>query len=81
MISDLPEKILEGLHVKLNEEDKIRAGYYKYMSVTQTAIYTGLSERTIRSLIANNILRSATIGNRKILKRKTVDEYIEAHTN
>lgn len=52
------------------------------LTISQTAKYLQLSEKTIRRLINDNRLTASRVGNR-IWRVKTsdIEDYIQAHTN
>ncbi|MCL2213701.1 MAG: helix-turn-helix domain-containing protein [Treponema sp.] len=52
------------------------------LTVSQTAKYLQLSEKTIRRLITNSKLSASKVGNRSWrIRASDVDKYINAHTN
>jgi DNA (cytosine-5)-methyltransferase 1 len=52
------------------------------LTVSQTAKYLQLSEKTIRRLISENRLSASKVANRTWrIRASDVDDYIQAHTN
>ena len=52
------------------------------LTISQTASYLQLSEKTIRRLIKNRQLTASKVGNRVWrIKMTDIDEYLKSHTN
>ena len=59
----------------------IRTSPPRLLSVTEAAEYLTISERKIRSEIANGMLRVARIGRRLVIRLRDLDEYVEDRLN
>lgn len=65
---------------KIANESSLRTNPPKQLSVVEASKYIGISQRYLRSLIAERRIRVVRIGNRVILRLVDVDRWIEQHT-
>ncbi len=47
------------------------------LNVKEGALYIGISQRKLRELLAEGVIRKIRIGSRVIIRRKDIDEYLE----
>lgn len=66
---------------KLNNraDDRIRNNPPKLFNVAEASKYIGISERTLRSWIADRKIRVARLGGRVVLRLVDVDRFVEKH--
>ena len=60
------------------KESSIRANPPKVLNVPEASQYIGISQRNLRSLIADRKIKVARIGHRVLLRLIDVDRWIEA---
>jgi DNA (cytosine-5)-methyltransferase 1 len=55
---------------------------FELLTISQTANYLQLSDKTIRRLINNNKLKASKVGDRAWrIKSSDIEEYLKSHTN
>ena len=59
----------------------IRSHPPRLLTVPEAAHYLTISERKIRSEIANGMLRVARIGRRLVIRLRDLDQYVEDRLN
>ena len=60
------------------EESSIRANPPKVLNVPEASQYIGISQRNLRSLIADRKIKVARIGHRVLLRLIDVDRWLES---
>jgi len=72
---------MENTHSKklhnIAKEGSIRANPPKVLNVPEASQYIGISQRNLRSLIADRKIKVARIGHRVLLRLIDVDRWIE----
>jgi excisionase family DNA binding protein len=61
------------------EISSLRTNPPKQLSVAEASKYIGISERTLRSWIAERKIKVARLGGRVVLRLVDVDRFIERH--
>lgn len=61
------------------DDSSLRTNPPKLLSVAEASKYIGISERTLRSWIADRQIRVVRLGGRVVLRLVDVDRYIERH--
>lgn len=56
-----------------------RIAAQNYLNVPEAASYIGISQRTLRSLIADRKIRVIRLGGRVILRRIDIDRFLDQH--
>ena len=73
---------METTHSKklhnIAEESSIRANPPKVLNVPEASQYIGISQRNLRSLIADRKIKVARIGDRVLLRLVDVDRWLES---
>ena len=64
---------------QIADESSLRTNPPKLFSVAEASEYIGISERTIRSWIADRKIKVSRLGGRVVLRLVDVDRYIEKH--
>lgn len=64
---------------KYADESSIRTEPPRLLSAREAARYIGVSERTVRSWIADRKIKVARLGGRVVLRLVDVDRFIERH--
>jgi excisionase family DNA binding protein len=64
-------------YLNTNTIDSIRSNGAQNMSVKEAAIYIGVSERKLRSSIANHEVKHVRFGSRVILRKIDLDSFLE----
>jgi excisionase family DNA binding protein len=73
----LEDFVSEFVAAKLAEVE-INGRGTPWLSIPDAAAYLGVSERTIEREIARGQLQSSSLGRRRLLRRETVDAYLQA---
>lgn len=60
-------------------DSSLRANPPRILSVVEAASYVGVSQRTLRSWIAERKIKVARLGGRVVLRLVDVDRHIERH--
>lgn len=61
------------------DESSLRTNPPKQLNVVEAATYIGVSQRTLRTWIAERKVRVARLGGRVVLRLVDVDRFIEKH--
>ena len=64
---------------QIADESSLRTNPPKLLSVAEASEYIGISERTIRSWIADRKIKVSRLGGRVVLRLVDVDRFIEKH--
>jgi len=61
------------------DESSLRTNPPKLLSVVEASKYVGVSQRTLRSWIANRKIKVSRLGGRIVLRLVDIDRFIEKH--